>query len=226
MLVRVADARQREDGETDYRVEFIGLVAGDYDLREYLERQDGSALNLAALPVQIHSQLAPDHGTDLFSSSAALTLNARRYRTMAVLLAIAWLSVPLIYVVVRALRRPPVVPTPIAAPPPSFADQLRPLVEGALHGSLSIAERGRLELLMYLYWTERLGWTGPQGEIVSRLRSESEAGNVLRAVERWLHAPRAASEHPDGEVVSLLAPYRYAPAINASGAESRLEGAT
>jgi hypothetical protein len=207
--------------ETRYRVAFIGTIAGDFDLRDCLERQDGSALDLPPIPVRILSQLEPDQGTDLFSSAEAPPLTATRYRPLMIALAITWVGVPVVYVIVRIARRRPAPPPPPVIPPPTLADQLRPLVDAAIRGTLSIAERGRLELLLYLYWRARLTLAGPQPEVISSLRVHPQAGALLQAVERWLHAPRGPADHTEAEAAALLEPYRDAPAIpEPPGAES------
>ncbi|MFM9997000.1 MAG: hypothetical protein ACKVU4_14510 [Phycisphaerales bacterium] len=198
---------------TRYRVAFIGTIAGDYDLRDCLQRQDGSALDLPPLPVRILSQLEADPGTDLFSSADVPPLTASRYRPLMLALAAAWVGVPVVYVLVRLARRRPAPPPPPVIPPPTLADQLRPLVEAAIRGTLSVADRGRLELLLYLYWRARLALAGPQTEVISILRTHPRAGALLQAVERWLHAPRAAADHAETEAAALLEPYRDAPAI-------------
>ena len=47
------------------RIEFIGSVAGSFDLRDFIEREDGMPLTgLAAIPVTVVSRLPPDCGTD------------------------------------------------------------------------------------------------------------------------------------------------------------------
>ncbi len=54
---------------------------------------------------------------------------------------------------------------------------------------------------------------GPQAEVVMRLRRDAEAGRLLRAVESWLHAHTSPTAPAEGEVASLLEPYRHSPAI-------------
>ncbi len=223
MLVRIAEATRADDGTTTYRIQYIGLVAGDYDLRAYLERGDGSPLDMQPLPVHVRTQLSADHGTDLFSPAQAPLLTGTQYRMILMVLVVAWLSVPVSYFVVRRLRRRPAPPPPPIVPPPSLADQLRPLVDSAIGGSLSIAERGRLELLMYSYWRGRLGMDGPQAEVVMQLRHDAEAGRLLRAVESWLHAHTSPTAPADGEVASLLEPYRRAAAIDDETSDAAAE---
>ena len=215
VLVRMVDVRLDADGLKTHRVQFIGLVAGDYDLRDYLQRADGSPLDLDPIPIHVSSQLTAGHGTDLFSEPTAPLLTPTRYRMLLTLLAVAWVAVPLVVFVLRAIRRPPEPQRVVEVPSPSLADQLRPLVESAVSGSLSIAQRGRLELLLYAYWRERLNLEGPQDVVVVRLRNDSNAGRLLRAVERWLHAEPSPPERAAGEVASLLEPYRLVPALPA-----------
>lgn len=213
IVARVIEAEPGEDGRTRYRVAFIGTVAGEYDLREVLERQDGAPVGGPPLTVRIVSQLPPDYGTDLFSESQPLGLTASRYRAAMIAFIAAWLAVPAVYLAVRAARRKPPPPAVAAVPPPTLADQLRPLVESAIAGTLPVEGRGRLELLLYLHWRERLGLTGSQAEAVMRLRRDPQAGELLRAVEGWLHARRDAGVRPEGDLAALLEPYGSAPAI-------------
>jgi hypothetical protein len=213
LVVRVAEAAPAAEGKTHYRVEFIGMVAGDFDLRPYLERQDGSAVDIPAVMVRVVSQLTPDHGTDLFSTAQTPVLRPTLYRVGMIALGVAWAGVPVVYFAVRAARRREAAPEAPPPPPPSFADQLRPLVQAAIAGTLSIAERGKLELLLYLYWRGRLGLEGRQAEVIPRLRTDAQAGALLRAVEFWLHGRRDGAGRAEGEVAALLEPYRQAPAI-------------
>lgn len=213
VVVRVGEATPVADGKTRYRVEFIGMVAGDFDLRPYLERQDGSAVDIPPVMVRVVSQLTPEHGTDLFSTGETPILRPTLYRAGMIAIGVGWVGVPIVYFAVRAARRREAAPETPPPPPPSFADQLRPLVQAAIGGSLSIAERGRLELLLYLYWRGRLGLAGRQAEVISKLRTDTQAGALLRAVEFWLHGRRDDAGRAEGEVAALLEPYRHAPAI-------------
>jgi len=213
VLVRIVDVGSDTDGAGTYRAQFIGLVAGDYDLRNYLQREDGSRLDLDPILIHVSSQLTADHGTDLFSEPTAPLLTPTQYRKLLVLMTMAWVAVPLVYFVLRALRRPPEPERMVELQGPSLADQLRPLVESAISGSLSIVQRGKLELLLYSYWRGRLQLEGPQSVVVARLRNDSKAGRLLRSVERWLHADPSPRERAVGEVASLLEPYRLVPAL-------------
>ena len=210
ILVRVSQANAPESDAPRYRIEFIGSVAGDYDLRDYLEFSDGSpATTLAPIPVRVVSQLPANHGSDLFTVPEPPFRLESHYRTIFIALALLWLAVPIVVLVRRALRRPP---TPVFAPQvaePTLADLLRPLVERAMGDGLSVREQGRLELLLLHFWRERLGMHDMSpSDTLAHLRRHAEAGELLRAVERWLHARGAGAPQPTDDIGELLRPYQ------------------
>lgn len=187
-------------------------MVGEFDLRDWIEDVDGRpATDLAPIPVRIVSELPPEHGTDLFPSERDPLTFRSHYRLAMGLLGAAWLAVPLVFIGRRMMKRRKVVPPPVVSPPPTLAEQLRPLVDAAQRGRLSIAEQGRLELLLLGFWRERLGMAGlGHSESIVRLRAHPEAGRLLLAVERWLHArpeSRASSGGDDTAVQELLKPY-------------------
>ncbi|MBL9121516.1 MAG: hypothetical protein JNL80_16530 [Phycisphaerae bacterium] len=224
ILVRVSQAKAPESAAPRYRIEFIGSVAGDYDLRDYLEFSDGSpATTLAPIPVRVVSHLPANHGSDLFTVPEPPFRLESHYRTIFIALALLWLSVPIVVLVRRALRRPT---PPVFAPQvaePTLADLLRPLVERAMRDGLSVREQGRLELLLLHFWRERLGMHDMSpSDTLAHLRRHAEAGELLRAVEGWLHARGAGAPQPTDDIGELLRPYQSMtltgePAPNGSG---------
>ncbi len=213
VLVRIAEAVPEADGWTRFRVEFIGMVAGEYDLAERLECVDGTVPRLAPIRVQVVSQLEPDHGSDLFGSESEQWLRRTWYRPAMIALAALWIAVPVVVLLVRRMRRPP--PPPPEPPPrqPTLADQLRPLVEAASAGTLDVTGRGRLELLLYEAWRRRLQMDAPRAEVVASLRRDRDAGALLGAVERWLHAPAGSGPSSPAEIAALLAPWESVAAV-------------
>ncbi|MFZ4575042.1 MAG: hypothetical protein ACOYN0_11630, partial [Phycisphaerales bacterium] len=198
-----------------YRLEFIGAVAGKFDLREYLEAVDGPLpTDVPPLAVSVVTQLPPNHGTDVFEGDSRGFSFEAHYFTALWVLGAAWIAIPAVIAARRALRRPPPAPVVVAHPAPSLADQLRELVLRAVAGSLSIAEQGKLELLLLTHWRERLSLQALSvPEAVTRLRSDATAGRLLREVERWLHAAPSPAAVPESRLQELLAPYLDAPAI-------------
>jgi hypothetical protein len=192
VLVRIAPGR---DAGTQ-RIEFIGTVSGEYDLREYIVREDGAAAaDLPPMPVRIVSRLPPDHGTDLFGRDESSYSLSAHYREIMVGLAAIWLAVPAFVVVRRLSRRKVIAPPPVAVPVRTLADELREVLASA-SGPLSVAERGRLELLLLRYFREARGDAAAADLTVAvgSLREQEPTRGVVLAMERWLHGPGGGSD--------------------------------
>lgn len=192
-----------------YRIEFIGAVAGTYDLRDSIEYVDGTPVtDLAPILVRVESQLPVTHGSDLFAVPEPPFRLESHYRTMLWVVGALWLVIPIIVLIRRRLLRPPPVEVVPPAPQPTLADVLRPLVERAQREGLSMREQASLELLLLHYWRDRLGIAdAPAATAIATLRAHPEAGTLIRAVERWLHAPGAGDARPAEDIAALLAPY-------------------
>jgi len=188
VMVRVS---QLQEGKQ--RVEFIGAVAGQFDLRSFLEREDGRALDgLAAIPVSVASKLPADHGTDLFSSGDSWFNWRAHYREIMWTAVGIWAAVPVVWFIVRAMRKPKAPPSaPVAARALTVEDELLAALGGAKPGEMTIEERARLELLVFRYFGERLG-AAANGEdlagVLRTLRSHPDTQELVIAIERWLHA--------------------------------------
>ncbi|MSR29801.1 MAG: hypothetical protein EXS03_09575 [Phycisphaerales bacterium] len=219
LLVRVIDTTPTAapDAAHTYRIDYIGVVAGDYDIRTLIRHRDGTTADeLVAIPVTIISELPARHGTDLFGTPTAPTIVRTHYRLIAALFALAWLAVPTFVLVRRAIRNRPPPPLPPPTPEPTLADQLRPLAEGAMRGSLSLDDQARLELLLIAFWSERreLSSVSP-AQAISQLRADADASPLLLAIEQWLHSRDGSPE----SLAELLEPYRaHAPIELAGGA--------
>lgn len=196
LALRIASA-QTENGSTMYDLRYIGLVPGRYDLRSYLTKADGSpAGDLSPMEVEIRGVLPPGPGGTLVPiPKQALSLFGGYQWLMIGLVALwAGAAVPLFL-----RRRSPCanVPAPVVVPP-TLNERLRPLVEGAAAGKLSVAEKAHLERMILAHWCERRGFQDlAPAEAIARLRSDPEAGALLRALEDWLHRP------PGSAVVDL-----------------------
>ena len=205
ILVRVAARDRTPDGRSITELDFIGMDEGVFDLRESLVFDDGGPTErLEPLPVEIVSNLASDAPSDVFLAEAPPATIAGGYRTVLVVVAVAWTLVPVVVVVRRLLRRPPTPPVP--PPSPTILDRLEPLVRRAADRQLTVDERGRLELLLHAHWRMRLGLEDDPAAAVRRIRRDPEAGRLLRRVEAWLHAPDGRSPSA-AELGELLAPY-------------------
>lgn len=217
-------------GTKRQKIEFVGGVAGEFDLRDHLEREDGQPLaDLPAIPVTVVTHLPPNHGTDLFLTPETWFDWRAYYREIMWTVAGLWVAVPIIYWVARRMRaRPPVAAEPAVAPVLSLEDQLREALAAATARSLSIAERGQLELLVLRYLGARLHTpldrTGDFAATLAALRDRHETRPFVLALERWLHADGGEAER--GHAAAALEELRRsrlvaaAPAV-AAGTEVR-----
>jgi hypothetical protein len=208
VLVRVVAAEGSKQ-----RIEFMGVTAGTYDLRDFVQQQDGQpAAGLSHLPVRIVSHLPPSHGTDLFLvEDQGFSLRAH-YRELLIGAIIAWAGVPVIVLIRRALRKkPPEIGTAPPPPAPTIADQLRALLDAAAARPLSVDEQGALELLLFQFYTRELpaGASADPAQTIQLLRNQPQTREIVAAVEHWLHSRREATATPDGHAASMLSDFRH-----------------
>lgn len=173
------------------RIEFIGTVAGTFDLRNHLEREDGQPLDANLhIPITVVSNLPADQGPDLYATTGSWMNWRAHYRELMWGAVALWVAVPVTVLIVRAVRRPRVAPpAPPAAPPPSVAEQLRAALEAARDHPLTVEDSGRLELLLLRY----LGGGEPGvgvdlASVLRGVRDHEDTRPLVLAIERWLHA--------------------------------------
>ncbi len=210
-----------------YEAKFLGTIEGSYDLRSLMEHVDGSEVTeMAPIQVRIVSTLPKDHRSDLFEVAEFKPSFWGGYRLAIVFVCLAWLSIPMVVFVRRSLRAVPQVNRTVAEAPPTFADQLQPLIEAAASRTLSIHEKGRLELLLLHYWRERTMLNSTDiASAIRGLRSHPDAGTLMTTVERWLHQSDAIEDESDRSpeaIVELLKPYRSLATIDESSERGKV----
>ncbi|MEA2711809.1 MAG: hypothetical protein QOF78_4410 [Phycisphaerales bacterium] len=210
LLLRVASTQpsaRRDDLWYDLR--YMGLVPGTHDLKDYLVRADGSPIGeLPSIPVAVVGLLPQDHKGELVGASGARWPFFGGYRVAIGVVAVLWCAVlfPLIFIG-RKKRIKTDAPPPARA---TFADRLRPLIDQAVRGTLSTEEKGKLERMLLWYWQQRLDLTADSpADAIAALRRHEKAGELLRALEEWLHRRPGTATATD--VNALLAPYRDVP---------------
>jgi hypothetical protein len=207
LVLRIAAVRPHGDAFR-YDLEYWGLEAGAYDLRDWLRRRDGSTTNdLPPLPVTFTSAL-PEGRIEPAPPAPRELPGFGGYRTLLLVGGALWLlGLVALLVVGRRRRLAEEAARPRAL---TLAERLRPLVERATQGELGRAERAQLELSLVAYWRRKLELEDrrPQ-QVISLLREHPEAGPLLRGLEDWLHRPEPPT---DVDVAALLAPYRDLPA--------------
>lgn len=214
MAVRVAAFTYDGTEAGLYDLRFIGSVAGDYDLRDWMERIDGGPVqDLPPASVRIVSILADDHTGELTRTENAGLPWLRGYRAVLIGAGVLWLAPIGIVLAKRISRRRKLTTAVPEATPLTLADQLRPMIEAAMAGSATDEDLARLERLLMAYWKDRLGLQqrAPRAALAA-LRSDPEGGKILRAVEHWLHSQDTSDVALD-EVGRLLAPYRRVEAL-------------
>ncbi len=203
------------DGDaTLYDVRFIPQYSGRPDVRDSLERIDGLPLDDApAAIVEVTSALPLDHDGVLKAATRFGLPSLGGYRLALVGLGVLWIIPVGVAVVKRMTRQRPaeLVSAPVFEI--TVADQLRPLVESAIAGHATIEDKAMLERLLIAFWRERLDLHGLSASAaLGTMRANVDAGELLAAIERWLHArPSLTNTAPD--LATLLKPYTTRAAI-------------
>lgn len=210
LILRVEAVKPTSDGRFGYEFHYIGFEPGSYKLADYLIHPDGTpATEIGDITVSVRSILPPDH-------DGTLNRYVRRpfpwfggYRMMLVGLAAIWVLGLLGYIWLGR-RKKSVTVEETLPPPPSYAERMRPFVEAAAAGDLTSSGQAELERLMIGYWRDKLALSEQRmADTLAALKRHTEAGMLLRALERWLHRPGGASPE---EINLLLVPYRQLPA--------------
>lgn len=208
IVVRVAERRQWGTGWR-YDLRWVAAVPGKHDLVKYLRREEqpDAPLSLDPLLVEATSILPQAHDGSLANVGDSRVGGARWYWPVAAALALVWvlLLVPLIRS--RFRRKTAPVPQP-SARPLTLAERLRPLVAAAAAGRLNVDGRGRLERLLLQFWRQRLGLGEvPVAAALVQMKSHPQAGQILNAMEDWLHRPPDQHRLSEAELARLLEPY-------------------
>jgi hypothetical protein len=214
LLLRVASTRPavaQPPSVIHYDLRYIGLVPGQQDLKNFLVRTDGSSTaDLPAIPVTVQGLLPPNHQGELVPDAGASWPWLGGYRVVMAGVIVLWLALLVPILRMGRKRRVAMVDAPPPAPP-TFADRLRPLIDAAAKGELSTDDQGRLERMLLWYWRTKLELDAEEpGDAMTRIRRHPKAGELLGALESWLHRP-PGSRTSEAEVAKLLEPYRDVP---------------
>jgi hypothetical protein len=188
-----------------YDLVYYGLEPGEYDLKDYLRRKDGSSMNdVSPIPVRIEPAL-PRGQIQPHSLPLTPSPFLGGYRLLLVLGCAAWVAG--LAVIVLAGRWKRTGAAAVLVRPATLADRLRPLLDAAVAGKLTQGQHAELERLLIGYWRKRLGLEkAAPAEFIGVLRNHEEAGPLLRRLEDWLHRPGGAVEPVN--VALLLKPYQ------------------
>lgn len=191
-----------------YYLEYYGLEPGRYDLKDLLQRKDGSSTaDVPSLPVTITSALPPGHVLPHDPKTGGGPSLGGYLKAAIVAIGLWLLGLIAIIFVGRGKRA---AARAAAARQPTLADRLRPLVERGARGDLSPPERADLERSLMAYWRTRLGYTKMKpAEAMAALKAHADAAPLLTQLETWLHKPGPTD---NVDVAGLLRPYQNMPA--------------
>lgn len=194
------------------KIEFVGFIAGAFDLRDFLQREDGAdASDLPPLPVIVESRLAPGHGEDVLGLAQSLSAGGMHYRALLIGVGAAWALVPVVVIARRAMRNRPQPQAAPIAPPPDLAAQIRALLDECGAAPMTVAQQGRLELLILRFWTDRVAQGEESAaEAIALVRRDERTRRIVLAVESWLHAHRdeAGRARGQAEAAALIEAFR------------------
>ena len=208
LILRIEAVTNVATNRHRYDFHYMGLEPGSYSLAQYLIHPDGSlATELSNTLVHVQAVLPDDHDGKLTAYTPERFPFIGGYRVFLGLVALLWIGGIAAFVV--SYRKKRVVAAPVVVvPEPSFAERIRPLVEAAASGKLSLDGKAQLERLLMGFWREKLNLPELRmAEALEQLKAHAQAGELLRALERWLHQRTGA---PAEEVNRLLEPYRGA----------------
>jgi hypothetical protein len=206
-IVLRIEASFRHGDSYRYDLVYYGLDPGDYDLRDYLRRKDGSqASELPPIPVTIKSVLPPGQ-VEPTKLGLGLLPRLGGYWLALAGGGVLWIAGLLAILLVGRRRRRTAAEE---SRPRTLAERLRPLVEEAAAGRLPHERLAELERLLLAWWRKRLRLEEERpAAAIAALRQHPEAGGLLSQLEAWLHQP---ASHAAVDVAALLKPYQNLPA--------------
>lgn len=201
-------ASQTPDGGAMlYDLRFIGRRPGRYDLRELVRYIDGSALSdKETVYVEIKGVLPADHDLHLNEMAAGSIRASRWYTALLIGVGVIWL-IPVAVFVLRKLARDRSQREIVSVREPELWERLRPMLEAAARGELSIADRAKLEMLALGAWIKELQIERlPRLAMLAELREDPGAGRAVALLDAWLHKPGFDVESFRGEIWKLMPP--------------------
>jgi hypothetical protein len=190
-----------------YDLVYYGLDPGEFDLKDFLRRKDGTATDdLPSIKVTVQPVLPTGQ---VLPNKLELRRSPRLggYRTLAIAAGFVW--VVGLLAILLAGRRGRSAAGANGRAPASLAERLRPMVEAAMAGRITEAERAELERMLFAFWRRRLNLDAARpAEAIAALREHADSAPLVRQLEAWLHQPGAAA---DVDLAKLLEPYRSLP---------------
>ncbi len=201
LLVRITAIEPGESGAFSYRLSYTGLEAGVFNLTDFLVKPTGERLREPVATVTVSSAIPPTARYAAVYTDPPFQSRAVPYRLLLLLGTLLWAGCG-VFLFWPPKKQAATNPDPEESPqyaqddapdsdsPRTLADLLRPLVEKAANKSISLAEKGRLEQILFEHWGKELELDHLDSlEQLRRIMEHPEAGSLLRTIERWLYQP-------------------------------------
>ena len=187
-----------QPGASKQTIEFMGVVAGSFDLRELLMHENGAdATDLDPITVKVESRLRSDQLADVYGLANPDFSLAKHYKTLLFTFGALWVAVPMVVVGRRLMARKPVMAPPPPAVVPTLAEEIITMLDQCGDAPMTVAQKGRLELLILKYWSQSTEGTEMSGA-VAKVRQDPRARDIVVAVEEWLHRPHSGQDAQNG----------------------------
>ena len=206
MVVQVENAFVHGDSFR-YDLRYQGFEPGEHDLSKWLVRKDGSSTDdLPAVMVTVRSLLPPGQKQPNTVEPGALPY-VGGYQLFAFIMAGAWLAVLLGLIFFGRSRKKKKTTEEQTI---SLADLLKDRLQAAAANEMDSGQYAELERVLFSMWRRRLGLEDmPAAAAMQAVRSDKNAGPLMRQLETWIHSP---SRDSDLDLASLLKPYQNIPA--------------
>ena len=203
MVIRIVETYPHGSGFR-YDIEYKGLDPGNYNLAEYLQREDGSGTPIPSLDVVVETLLGS--GQVKPYELPPVKSRYRSYYLAALLVgSTVWLiGLLMILFYGRGKNKHPTK----QEVPLTVADRMRPLVDAAIAGELDSQKQAELERVLSAFWSKklRLNHLGAS-DLREKLRNHPEASVMLNQLDCWLHRP-ASDPQNYVDVNEILKPYQ------------------
>lgn len=205
VVVRILNAFPHGDSFR-YDIQFHGMEPGEYDLTDFLMREDGTETGeLPEVKVEIRSLLPPGQiQPNALSSRWWPGLGG--YKTVAIVAVVLWGAGLLALIFVGRKRK---IHSAAANRKQTLAELLKDRLQAATKNELPTDQYAELERMLQTFWRKRLNLNNfPHDEAIRRMRKHEQSGPLMMQLERWMHSPNRDETVDLGK---LLEPYENIP---------------
>lgn len=187
-----------------YDIEYRGLEPGNYNISDYLTREDGSDVAIEPVNVKVNSILGPGQVVPY-----QLPPTKSRYSSfyLPIMLALGTLWVAGLLMILFYGRGKKKRPSN-EAKKVTVAERIQPLLDAAAAGELNSQQQAELERVLSSFWSKKLRLEHlPADQLRQQLRGHSEASVLLDQIDTWIHKP-GGNGSAQVDVNRILEPYR------------------